>query len=82
MSSGHVLTPTFLLVAVTTFFAFLSIGVVLPVLPRYAEGPLGAGSVGVGLAVGAASLTALRATAAAHGGGVLMVARAAAGPGS
>jgi hypothetical protein len=29
------------------------------VLPRYAEGPLGAGSVGVGLAVGAASLTAL-----------------------
>jgi MFS family permease len=86
MSSGRVLTPTFLLVAVATFFAFLSIGVVLPVLPRYAEGPLGAGSVGVGLAVGAASLTALLAQPPAGrlgdlrgrrpllmGGGVLMV---------
>src|SRR5215218_1194381 len=55
----RVLTPPFLLVAAATFFAFLSIGVVLPVLPRHAEGPLGTGSVGVGLAVGAASLTAL-----------------------
>jgi MFS family permease len=52
-------TPAFLLVAAATLFAFLSIGVVLPVLPRYTEGPLGTGSVGVGLAVGAASLTAL-----------------------
>jgi MFS family permease len=82
-------TPTFLLVAAATFFAFLSIGVVLPVLPRYAEGPLGAGSVGVGLAVGAASLTALLAQPPAGrlsdlrgrrpllmGGGVLMVAGA------
>jgi MFS family permease len=86
MSSRRVLTPTFLLVAVATFFAFLSIGVVLPVLPRYAEGPLGAGSAGVGLAVGAASLTALLAQPPAGrlgdlrgrrpllmGGGVLMV---------
>jgi MFS family permease len=59
VSTARVLTPTFLLVAAATFFAFLSIGVVLPVLPRHAEGPLGTGSVGVGLAVGAASLTAL-----------------------
>jgi MFS family permease len=54
-----VVTPAFLLIASATFFAFLSIGIVLPVLPRYAEGPLGAGSVGVGIAVGAASVTAL-----------------------
>lgn len=53
------MTPAFLIVASATFFAFLSIGAVLPVLPRYAEGPLGAGGVGVGIAVGAASLTAL-----------------------
>jgi hypothetical protein len=58
-SRDRVLTPAFLLVAAATLFAFLSIGVVLPVLPRYTEGPLGTGSVGVGLAVGAASLTAL-----------------------
>jgi len=85
-SSERVLSPTFLLVAVATFFAFLSIGVVLPVLPRYAKGPLDAGSIGVGLAVGAASLTALLAQPPAGrlgdlrgrrplliGGGVLML---------
>jgi MFS family permease len=59
LSSDRVLTPAFLLIAVATFFTFLSIGVVLPVLPRFAEGPLGTGSVGVGIAVGAASITAL-----------------------
>ena len=83
-------TPAFLLVAAATFFAFLSIGVVLPVLPRYAEGPLTAGSIGVGIAVGAASVTALLAQPPAGrlgdlrgrrplmiGGGVLMVVGAA-----
>jgi MFS family permease len=59
VSRERVVTPAFLLVAAATFFAFLSIGVVLPVLPRYAEEALGAGSIGVGIAVGAASLTAL-----------------------
>jgi MFS family permease len=89
-SSERVLSPAFLLVAVATFFAFLSIGVVLPVLPRYAEGPLGAGGVAVGVAIGAASVTALLAQPPAGrlgdlrgrrplllGGGVLMVAGAA-----
>jgi MFS family permease len=86
LSKERVITPAFLLVAVATFFAFLSIGVVLPVLPRFAEGPLGAGSVGVGVAVGAASVTALLAQPPAGrlgdlrgrrplmlGGGVFMV---------
>jgi MFS family permease len=90
LSKERVITPAFLLVAVATFFAFLSIGVVLPVLPRFAEGPLGAGSVGVGIAVGAASVTALLAQPPAGrlgdlrgrrplmlGGGVFMVVGAA-----
>jgi MFS family permease len=90
MSSERVISPAFLLVATATFFAFLSIGIVLPVLPRYAEGPLGVGSIGVGVAVGAASVTALLAQPPAGrlgdlrgrrplmiGGGVLMVAGAA-----
>ena len=90
IAHDRVLTPAFLLVAVATFFAFLSIGIVLPVLPRYTEGPLGAGDVGVGIAVGAASLTALLAQPPAGrlgdlrgrrplmiGGGILMVAGAA-----
>lgn len=59
LSRDRVVTPAFLLVAAATFFAFLSIGIVLPVLPRFAEGPLGAGSIGVGIAIGAASITAL-----------------------
>ena len=90
VSRERVVTPAFLLVAVATFFAFLSIGVVLPVLPRFAEGPLGAGSVGVGIAVAAASITALLAQPPAGrlgdlrgrrplmlGGGAFMVAGAA-----
>ena len=89
-SRERVVTPAFLLVAAATFFAFLSIGVVLPVLPRYAEGPLGEGSVGVGIAVGAASVAALLAQPPAGrlgdlrgrrplmlGGGVLMIVGAA-----
>ena len=58
-ASERVLRPAFLLVTVAIFFAFVSIGVVLPVLPRCTESPLGAGSVAVGIAVGAASMTAL-----------------------
>ena len=90
LSRERVISPAFLLVATATFFAFLSIGIVLPVLPRYTEGPLGAGSIGVGVAVGAASLTALLAQPPAGrlgdlrgrrplmiGGGVLMVVGAA-----
>jgi MFS family permease len=90
VSRERVVTPAFLLVATATFFAFLSIGVVLPVLPRYAEGPLGAGSVGVGIAVGAASVAALLAQPPAGrlgdlrgrrplmlGGGILMIGGAA-----
>jgi MFS family permease len=90
VSRERVVTPAFLLVATATFFAFLSIGVVLPVLPRYAEGPLGAGSLGVGIAVGAASVAALLAQPPAGrlgdlrgrrplmlGGGILMIGGAA-----
>jgi MFS family permease len=47
-------------VAITgaSMFAFVSLGMLLPVLPRYAKGPLDAGGIGIGLAVGAASLSA------------------------
>ncbi|HWV86030.1 MAG TPA: MFS transporter [Capillimicrobium sp.] len=39
--------------------AFLSIGAVLPVLPRYVHGPIGAGDVAVGVVVGAFAVTAI-----------------------
>ena len=55
----RLLTRAFVGVWLSAFAAFIALGSQLPVLPRYADGPLGAGSVGVGLAVGASSITAL-----------------------
>ena len=49
----------FALTFIASFFVFLAIGMVLPVLPLYAKGPLGHGDIGVGLAVGASSPIAL-----------------------
>ncbi len=42
-----------------TLLCFLAIGAVLPVLPRYVKGPIGAGDVAVGIVVGAFALTAI-----------------------
>src|SRR5829696_6593252 len=41
-----------------TFLGFLAIGAVLPVLPRYVKGPVGAGDVAVGVVIGAFAATA------------------------
>jgi MFS family permease len=41
-----------------TLLGFLAIGAVLPVLPRYVRGPVGAGDVAVGVVVGAFAATA------------------------
>jgi MFS family permease len=42
-----------------TWFAFLAVGAVLPVLPRYVRGPVGAGDLAVGVVVGAFALSAI-----------------------
>jgi MFS family permease len=42
-----------------TLLALLSVGAVLPVLPRYVRGPLGAGDVAVGIVIGAYAVTGL-----------------------
>ncbi len=55
----RLLTRAFVLACLATFGALLGIGMLIPVLPLYAKGELGAGSVGVGLAVAAAGPTAL-----------------------
>ncbi|MEK6276509.1 MAG: MFS transporter [Actinomycetota bacterium] len=44
---------------VVTLLALLSVGAVLPVLPRYVKGPLGAGDVAVGVVIGAFAFTGL-----------------------
>ena len=52
------LTRTFLTVAVAELAYFTADGVLLPALPRYVEGPLGAGNIAVGVVIGAFSLSA------------------------
>lgn len=59
MAPQRLVTRAFGLVVLSAFGVMLAIGMLLPVLPLYAEGPLGVGDVGVGLAVAAASPTAL-----------------------
>jgi MFS family permease len=53
------LTRPFVLVVSATFAYFVAVGALLPALPLYVEGPLGGGSVSVGLGVGAFSFSAL-----------------------
>ncbi len=38
---------------------FLAVGAVLPILPRYVHGPLGAGDLAVGVVIGAGAVTAI-----------------------
>jgi MFS family permease len=42
-----------------TFCGLIAVGAVLPVLPRYVDGPLGAGNVAVGVVIGAYAITGL-----------------------
>ena len=59
MVRERLVTPTFVLIALATLAYFVSVSVVLPVLPLYVRGPLGGGDVAVGVTVGAFSVTAL-----------------------
>lgn len=52
-------TRTFAILSAATLAYFVADGLTLPTAPRFAAGPLGANSVGVGLAIGAFSVTAL-----------------------
>ena len=55
----RLLSPLFLWVMLSTFAYFIALGMTTPTLPRYVEGPLGAGNFAVGVAVGAFALTAV-----------------------
>jgi len=52
-------TGAFGILSAATLAYFVADGLTLPTAPRFAAGPLGADSVGVGLAIGAFSVTAL-----------------------
>jgi hypothetical protein len=48
---ARLIGPPFVFTVCSTFAGMLSLGILLPVLPRYAEGPLSAGAVAVGLSI-------------------------------
>jgi MFS family permease len=55
----RLLTPRFLLVVASGLCYFLALAMLTPVLPHYVEDSLGAGSVAVGIAVGAFAIGAI-----------------------
>jgi MFS family permease len=55
----RLVSPVFVLITLSTFAYFVSVGTLYPTLPHYVEGPLGGGSLSVGLAIGAFSLAAV-----------------------
>ena len=57
--TDRLITPAFGLITLATFAYFVSVGVLIPTLPRYVEGPLGGGHVAVGVIIGAFSVTAV-----------------------
>jgi MFS family permease len=59
VTPARLFTSAFVRVWLATFGAFASFGVILLALPLYVKDELDRGSVGVGLAVGAASITAV-----------------------
>ena len=59
MSDVRLVTPAFVRLWLATLGAFATFGMLVLALPLYVKDELGYGSVGVGLAVGAASLTSV-----------------------
>jgi predicted MFS family arabinose efflux permease len=57
--STRLFTPAFVALSLSALAYFTAFGLMIPVVPLFAAGPLGAGPAGVGIAVGAFSAMAL-----------------------
>ena len=55
----RLVTPAFLLIALSTLAYFIAEGALIPTVPQYVEGPLGGSEAAVGIVVGAFAVTAL-----------------------
>jgi MFS family permease len=55
----RLVTPLFLLVMLATLAYFVSVGILIPTLPRYVADVLGGGEIAVGVAIGSFSLSAV-----------------------
>jgi len=58
-SQPRLVSPAFLIIVLSTFAYFVSVGTLLPTLPLFVKGPLGGGSVAVGLTAGMLNFSAL-----------------------
>ena len=58
-SDASLFTPAFIALSLAELAYFTAAGLTIPITPLFAHGPLGATALGVGVAVGAFSLTAL-----------------------
>jgi MFS family permease len=58
-SRPRLVTPLFLLVMLSTLAYFVSVGILIPTLPRYVAEVLGGGEIAVGIAIGSFSLSAV-----------------------
>ena len=59
MGEDRLFTPAFIALALADLAYFTAAGLLIQVTPLFASGPLGADAVGVGIAIGAFSVTAL-----------------------
>ena len=57
--AARLFTPAFIGLSIAELAYFTAAGLTIPITPLFAHGPLGAGPEGVGIAVGAFSITAL-----------------------
>ncbi|MBA3429957.1 MAG: MFS transporter, partial [Actinobacteria bacterium] len=55
----RLVTPLFFLITCSTFAYFVSVGSLIPILPRYATGPLAGGDASVGVIIGAFAVAAV-----------------------
>ena len=59
MKRARLVTPTFLIVMLSTFGYFVTVGALQPTLPRFVEGPLGGSDTSVGIAIGIFAVSAI-----------------------
>lgn len=53
------ISPIFLVATFANFAYFVAVGAIIPILPRFVQGPLGGGDVAVGISMGAFALSAV-----------------------
>jgi MFS family permease len=59
LDDHRLITPQFVVVTLTTFVFFVYIGILIPIIPLFIEGPLGGGEFAIGLTVAVFAVAAI-----------------------